>query len=459
MLTALFIQNLDIIFLVYGLAFLGMGIAIFIQPRRGSIFELANIIWILGAFGLIHGLHEWLEMITMIKGYHSKAWGLVLAVVLTSSFTFLFEFGRRLIILSLGKFLSKWSTILLSCIALVSIVILKGGQNIWPRYLLGFPGGALVAFAFILYYRNNETSLEPFGVERYFLAAAASTATYSISAGLIVPKALFFPARIINHDSFLSLFGIPVQVFRSLCAIFLTWSVWHILKIFNQEFKARLENSERLATMGRVSSIIGHEFRNQLGVIGTSVYFLKMKLQDADEKIKKHLEILTQQVSETNSIIEDILTFSRTREVKYETLEIGNLLAESIGKSKKSDGIIIVTRVDKELPKIKGDGILLIQAFENIISNAIEAMGEKGKLTITASMAKGCVEIIFQDTGPGIKEEIKKKIFTPFLTTRNEGIGLGLVICKGVIEAHGGSINIEGEAGKGTAVVIKLPLS
>lgn len=81
------------------------------------------------------------------------------------------------------------------------------------------------------------------------------------------------------------------------------------------------------------------------------------------------------------------------------------------------------------------------------------------RLTITASRKKECLEIIFQDTGPGIKEEIKKNIFTPFLTTRNEGIGLGLVICKGVIEAHGGAINIEGEAGKGTAVSIKLPIS
>lgn len=461
MLAEFFTQNLDTVFFVYGLAFFVMGLIIFAQPRKArsdSVFRLSDIIWMLAGFGVIHGVNEWLDMVTIIRGHSSNAWSYIRVTTLTLSYVFLFEFGRRLIRLSLKKFLNKWITLLISILVVAFIFISNQEESIWPRYFLGFPAGMMTAFGFYLYYRSNKALLEPFGLRRDFFIAAISMGVYGVLGGVIVPKADFVPASIINNPSFLNLIGIPVQVFRAGCAILLAWSVWSILSIFDWEMKAKLKNSEKLATMGKFASIIGHEFRNQLGVMGISVYFLKTKLHDADEKVKRHLVILDQQIMETNRVIENILSFSKNKELKFENLDLENLLSAAINKVQKPKGIEIVTQIDKNLRRIEADEIQLDRVFVNIISNAIEAMEEKGRLTITATKINNSFEILFEDTGPGIKGEDRSRIFEPFFSTKTHGIGLGLSISKSIIEAHGGSIKIESGVSKGAVVTVRLPI-
>lgn len=226
-----------------------------------------------------------------------------------------------------------------------------------------------------------------------------------------------------------------------------------------KSLQARLALSEKLAAMGRVAGIIGHEFKNQLCVMRNSIYFLKMKLPDADEKIKRHLAILEGQVIETNSIIENILMFAATKRPEFKTADLKELLLTSINKVQIPETIKIINQIDEDLPEIQADSIQLSQVFVNIVKNAAEAMKEKGRLTITASRRIGdFINIQFEDTGPGIKAEDKMRLFEPFFSTKANGTGLGLVISNSMVRAHGGSINIESEEGKGTTVIIRLPV-
>lgn len=583
MLTEIFTKNLEIVFFIYGLAFFTMGVVIFAKPRTESIFKLAGIIWILAAFGVIHGLREWCRALVIEE--HGPVWDSAQLITLFASYVLFFEFGRRFIVLSFSRFLNKWFTIVMSSLALalipVSIFALKENPDICIRYFLGFPGGVMAGLGFILYYRGNEPILKLFNVRVYFLAAAVSMGVYGILGGIVVPKADFFPASFVNKDSFLDLFGIPVQVFRAICAVFLTWSVWNILGIFDREARANLINkteqavtarayteniidamtcaltvvgpdgkinavnaaacellgynekeligkreqeifaekpvfdnkklknfpvtylskdkvkipalfsrsfmndkrgeitdtvyvgkdmremkemqekviaSEKLAAMGKVASIIGHEFRNQLGIIGISVYFLKTKLRDGDEKVKQHLGILERQVMETNMLVENILAYSRSGEMERKSIDAGNVLSAAIDKVPNTDKIAIAVKIENGLPRVDGDAIRLSQVFVNLITNALQAIGEKeGRLTISAASAGGFLEITFEDTGPGIREEDRSKLFTPFFSTKSRGVGLGLAFCKNVIELHNGAIDIKGGPVKGTIVTVRLP--
>lgn len=584
MLTEFFIKNLDMVFFIYGLAFFTMAIGILIQPhtlRAESIFRLSDIVWLLAGFGLIHGANEWLDMVTIMRGYSQTAWNLIRVITLASSYIFLFEFGRRFILLSFNRFLNRWVTVVFSVIVLALIFLLREERTIWPRYLLGFPGAMLSAFGFILYYRKNEDILKLFDVRLYFWTAAISLGFYSIFGGIFVPKASFFPASLVNKSSFLNIFGIPVELFRTICAILLAWSVWNILGIFDWEMKVtlrrrleeattaknyaesvieamtcplivtdadgkikkinkylcemlkyteedligkslrhiladamplkepglknypliylskerakvpalisssvmkdargesagvvyvgkdmreiedmqeKLAGAEKLAAMGRFSSIIGHELKNQLSVMRNSVYFLKMKIEAEDEKVKRNFDILEKEIVETDRIIENILTFARTKKPQLASLDLKTILLASVNNVQIPERIDIVTRIDEDLPPIQADEIQITRIFVNIILNAIQAMERGGKLTIRTGREGDSITIIFEDTGPGIKEEDRVRIFEPFFSTKIRGLGLGLAVSKIIVEAHGGSIDIESEVGKGAVVKIKLPM-
>lgn len=588
MLAEILRRNLDVVFLIYGAAFFAMGIAIIMKQRQESVFSLANILWLLAGFGIIHGINEWLDMFNIIKKYDSDAWGIARVSVLTLSYIFLFEFGRRLVSLSSRRFLNKWATLCLCFIISVLVFSVECEQSIWPRYLLGFPGALLAAYGFILYYRSNKSVLNLFNVRKYFITAAVFAGIYGILGGLITPRAGFPPASIINTGSFLHLFGVPVQVFRAICAVVLAWSVCNILNIFDWEVIGELKNSlqevttakayvdniiksivdillvvdseariklaneaacqvlgyaradllgrqaqeifadtglfdgvklnklaesgqlknyeltclskdkeripvlfsgsaikdlsgestevvivgrdlrqlrslqerlawtEKLAAMGKVAGIIGHEFRNQLGVIRNSVYFIKMKLPDKDEKIKRHLDILEQEVREADRIVENILTFSRRKQPELRNVDLENLLLSMANKMRIPSGVIVTYQIAADLPNIQADDLQLSRVFMNIILNASEAMGGRGELIIKAQAENEYINLTFKDSGPGIKEEDKKHIFEPFFSTKPQGTGLGLATSKVIIEAHGGNIDIESSPGAGAAVKIKL---
>ncbi len=591
MFAEFFTKNLDVVFLISGASYVAMAVAIYAQPHHESSFRLADIMGLLAGFGMAHGINEWLYMFALIKKDQEIILTNIRAIALTIAFVFLFEFGRRLIILSLKKFLNKWITIVLYFLVFVLIAVTKENPVIWPRYLLGFPGGIFSAYGFILYYRNNKTILSLFKTHKYFIAAAVSLAAYGILGGIFVPKANFFPASFINNTMFFHLFGIPVQVFRAVCAIILVWSIYKILDIFEWEMinelksslqevrtaknfveniltsmidtlivvdvngtiravnnamcqvsgyekkeligtpirklfegnippegadlkkllengyyrnyeisciaknkekipllfsqsvmknwngeiteyvgvgkdlrelknlKEKLNRSEKFAAMGKVSGIIGHELKNELGIMRNAVYYIKLKLKNTDEKIDKYLTMLDDEIVEIDRTIENILTFAKTRQPEFKNVDLKALLSKVLERMPIPKDITLTTDIEEGLPKISADELQISRVFINIILNALDAMEKEGKLDIIIKHINGNVFIRFNDTGSGIKKEDKNKIFEPFFSTKTKGTGLGLATSKIIIEAHGGNIDIESEINNGTSIIIKLPIN
>ena len=236
-----------------------------------------------------------------------------------------------------------------------------------------------------------------------------------------------------------------------------------VLEIFEEitdykKTQEKLALFKRLAGIGRMAGAIAHEFRNQLGVIRNSAYFLKLKLETKDEKIKRELEILDEQVVETSAIIENILIFSKTKHPEFQRINLKDLILKSASKLKIPEGIKLSLDDIADDFMVKADPLQMGGIFVNVILNAIQAMEEKGSLLIKVEKINNYVTIIFTDTGAGIKAEDQKKLFEPFFSTKARGIGLGLATAKLIIEAHHGSIAIESDYGKGASVIIKLPL-
>ncbi|MBI5240196.1 MAG: GAF domain-containing protein [Elusimicrobia bacterium] len=241
-----FQRHLDIIFFVYGLAFFTAGAAILTQRRFHTRFRLGRSIGLLAAFCIIHGLNEWCDLWGLVKG-RSPALAAAGLVLLSVSFACLLEFGRRLLNTALGRLRLRGSlSWVLGALCAAALGAAPGDSSIWPRYLLGFPGGLLTAAGFLVYYERNEEALRPVQVRAPFLAAAAAFAAYTLLGGLVVPQAGLFPASALNTDSFLDCVGAPVQLFRMLCAAAAAWAVCAMLKIFDWEAHEALNETIRV---------------------------------------------------------------------------------------------------------------------------------------------------------------------------------------------------------------------
>ncbi len=227
-----------------------------VQPKKGSEFEIANIFWLLAAFGITHGINELLDMWAVIKG-RNQVLDIFRWLFLFTSYIFLIEFGRRLFSLKssntpawqkkLSGYLSSW---IVPAIGIFIIIYSSLSNDFWStgsilaRYLLGLPGGLLIGFGFRLYYYHEDNVLKSLKVKKYFLFGGASFLIYGFLGGVIVPKGDFFPSNIINNQSFLITFKIPVQVFRTVCAITATWAIAGMLQIFNWEIRTKLEGAQ-----------------------------------------------------------------------------------------------------------------------------------------------------------------------------------------------------------------------
>ncbi len=223
-----------------------------------------------------------------------------------------------------------------------------------------------------------------------------------------------------------------------------------------KNLKKKLANSEKFAAMGKVANILGHEFRNQLAVMKNSTYFLKMKCSDKDESISKHLNLIDEKILESNIVIENILSFSKTKKLNLKIVDLGGIILSSIIKVQIPETINIINKINKEPLLIKGDEIQLNRLFSNILINAIYAMDGKGQLIISAFVVNYKINVSIKDTGTGINEEDLNHIFEPYFTTKARGTGIGLAIAKNIVQLHRGEIGIKSDFGKGTEVLIKF---
>ena len=225
-----------------------------------------------------------------------------------------------------------------------------------------------------------------------------------------------------------------------------------------KQAQARLLKSERLIAIGEVAAMVGHDLRNPLTGIASAAYYLKMKQSPTvDPKTREMLKIIEKDIEYSNKIINDLLDYSREIRLEFTETTPKTAMRESLSLFEVPKNIQITDLTQNE-PTMEVDIDKIKRVFVNMIRNAIDVMPKGGRLTIKSTKLNENVQITFSDTGMGMTKETLEKLWAPLFTTKAKGMGLGLAICKRIVEAHGGSISVESVVGKGTTFAITIPI-
>jgi PAS domain S-box-containing protein len=225
-----------------------------------------------------------------------------------------------------------------------------------------------------------------------------------------------------------------------------------------KEKTRELTEAERLAAIGELAAMVGHDLRNPLTGIAGAVYIIKTNLASkADSKTKEMLEIIEKDILRSNKIISDLLDYSKELRLDLKETFLKQNINEALMAVGIPENIDIVDEVNSGL-RMTVDIEQMKRVFINIIKNAVDAMPDGGKIVIKSEETEDNLKISFSDTGKGIPENIMVKLWKPLFTTKAKGMGFGLAICKRIVEAHQGKIFMESAINKGTKVTIILPI-
>ena len=237
-----------------------------------------------------------------------------------------------------------------------------------------------------------------------------------------------------------------------------------------KQFQSQLIQAAKMEAVGQLAAGAAHEIENPMSVISGET---EMLLMDAnkDERTKGVLIIILEQVKRINGIIDRLLSFSRKKELMLQPISINEIIEESVrlaGYQVKTQNMEMVKDMAGELPKIMADENQLKEVFVNLILNAVQSMEDKGTLKIRtykedAAVAgnvgntRSLVVAEFKDTGKGMDQEVLNSLFEPFFSVKDNGMGLGLFVCYGIIKNCGGNIEVHSKPGEGSTFTVKLP--
>ena len=238
-----------------------------------------------------------------------------------------------------------------------------------------------------------------------------------------------------------------------------------------QEAQAQILQAEKMASIGRLTSGASHEIFNPLNIISGHIQLLQMDAQ-INNHIEKPLNIIKSQTDRISNIVNGMRQFASYVEFKKTKIDIGEMITQfvfSVKPDLNKRNIDITIDHDHTIPVIMGDPEKLKKLFDFLLSNSIDAMPEGGQISITTTIENGSVlidkpgnflKIHFHDTGIGIPEENRSKVFEPFFTTKDKTCktGLGLSLAYGIVDNHGGAMDVVSEVNKGTTIFIYLPL-
>jgi len=221
---------------------------------------------------------------------------------------------------------------------------------------------------------------------------------------------------------------------------------------------------EKLAALGEMAANVAHEIRNPLVSIGAFTRRLYQKFDNGLYE-KMYGEAIIKQVDRLEGILNDVLSFSNASKVVFEKFDLNRIIAETLAAMEnelKSRGIEVEKSLDGDLPEILCAYQEIKQVFINLFTNAMDAMGDEGKLTVKtfplSQEDRDYIGIEIRDTGGGIPSEVLHNIFNPFFTTKGWGTGLGLAICHRIVDGHRGAIEVNNDPGRGVTFTVKLPV-
>ncbi len=219
----------------------------------------------------------------------------------------------------------------------------------------------------------------------------------------------------------------------------------------------QLLKAQRLAVIGELAGMVGHDLRNPLTSINGAAYYLKKQLSSKiDGKVREMLDLIENNIVYSNNIINDLLDYSREIKLDLTKCNPKSIVKKALSLVEVPKNVKVVDLIDDK-PKIKIDVAKIKRAFVNIIKNGVEAMPKGGTLTLESRKSGGNLDFVFADTGVGISNRAMEKLWTPLFTTKAKGMGFGLAICKRIVEAHGGSISVKSTYGKGTTFTVTIP--
>jgi two-component system sensor histidine kinase HydH len=228
-----------------------------------------------------------------------------------------------------------------------------------------------------------------------------------------------------------------------------------------QTLKKEIETSRRLASLGRLAAGIAHEIRNPLSSIkGFATYFRERYKDNQDDR--NTAEIMIKETDRLNRVISQLLDFARPMVLERKRIPVQALVQHSlkmIETHASSRGVAVWSDLSPSLGEIEVDFDKMTQVLLNLYLNALEAMDQGGTLSVSCAKEAGKpgLKISVTDTGSGISKPDLEHVFDPYFTTKQTGTGLGLAIVHKIIEAHGGEVKVDSEAGQGTTVTLFLP--
>ncbi|MGH7495929.1 MAG: sensor histidine kinase, partial [bacterium] len=224
----------------------------------------------------------------------------------------------------------------------------------------------------------------------------------------------------------------------------------------------QLRHADRLATIGQLAAGVAHELNEPLAnILGFAQ--LAKKSAGLTAQTEQDLEKIVASALHAREVIKKLLTFARQMPPTKTRVNLNKIVEEGLYFLESrcaKQGIQLICGLTPALPDITADATQLQQVLVNLAVNAIQAMPQGGRLTVKTLAGDGHVLLVVEDTGTGITEEVKGKLFTPFFTTKDvgQGTGLGLAVVHGIVTSHGGLINVESEVGHGARFEIKLPI-
>ena len=225
--------------------------------------------------------------------------------------------------------------------------------------------------------------------------------------------------------------------------------------------QAQLIQSAKLAAIGELAANVAHEINNPLtSVLGFASYLAEQV--PTGQPMREELDLIIEEATRARDIVRDLLNFSRQRDFEPELTSLNTVVEQTVSMVRRQGSLENITLREvygESLPPVEIDISRMKQVFLNIINNAVYAMKDGGTLSIRTSAAGGTVTVEFADSGVGIPLEHLDRIFDPFFTTKPavSGTGLGLSVSLGIVQSHGGTIEVQSHPGSGAIFTIKLP--
>ena len=457
-----------LLYLFYGMAFFAIGVSITSRDTRSSNLKIANVIWLFALFAYSHALHEWFELYQNLPSLdfpeqYIQLINILKLLLVFVSFSFLLLFGIRIlqIVFPDKHKLLYLLPIPLAILLLVAILpfpeALIGESftfiNSRIRNFIGLPS-AIFSGLGLIFYSRTVAHISTKGA-RNFVGAGIALLTYGFLTG-VIPSGTHLP--IVNA---------PIELFRGLSAFAILHFVMNALHTFDEERKLltedrliRFAKAEKLHSLGKLAFGIAHEINNPLTNVSINVEMLKSELiEHTDNKrTAKHFSKIERNLDRASNIARELLAFSTEKEIELVPTSLNDVIdstLELLGARRKSYQITVE---HGDIDNVLAIPWKLEEVILNLMVNAMDATPERGEIAISTQQKGTQILVQIIDSGTGIPAELINQVMDPFFTTKEvgQGTGLGLSICYGIMELHGGSIELKNQD-DGIAVTLVFP--